>query len=260
MKSLITQKSGHFRVFAIFGLLSFSSLTVAQQSTPRDSNSEQPYSEELHHEDPTKVITKLGVGYNEQATFSGSLSVDKTRKLNAKINDDNSHWSIGGSWLFTKGIVNFSVRHNDLDHGAEKDGYSLGTSIPLSKFGFKPYDIQVFAMLGVSKNEGDFAIPNPDVSDELENDYILMPNSSKGGYISYFAFKPISDKWTVMSFGGTSRGSEDYKGYWFGGGLSYKIDSHQSVNSYAFMWDDDFDADEKIGLSYTYEFDGLFIK
>lgn len=236
-----------------------SSFGFAASAQNNDTLNKDSIEIERHHEDPTKVITKIGIGYNDQATLSGSLSVDKTKKLNANINDDASHWKIGGSWLFDLGIVNVNVNHNDFDHGGEKDGYSIGTIIPLSTFNFTPFDSQVFFLLGANKNEGEYAIANPDAGNDIEKEYVLAPNSSKGAYVAYFSLKPLSDKWTLMSFGGTSRGSDDYKGYWFGVGVSYKIDEHQSFNSYAFLYDDDYDSDEKIGFSYKYEFDGVFI-
>ncbi len=210
---------------------------------------------ERHHEDPTKVITKLALGYNEDLTLSGAISLDEVRKLNANINEDGSNWKVGGSWLFKHGIVNFNIRHSEFDHGAKKDGYSIGTFIPLTSFDVKPFDIEIFPMAGLSKNEGDMAVKNQDTP--LEQSYVLLPTSSIGGYIGYFAFRPMTEKWTALSFGGLSKGSDDYNGHWYGVGASYKIDAHQSFNTYMFASDDDFGSDEKIGFTYSYEFDGF---
>lgn len=243
-------------------LLLISHVAVAQKIEQDSKDSECKASSDVveverHHEDPTKIITKVSIGFNEDFTLSGSIGLDAVRKINVRINDDASHWKVGGSWLFDKGIVNANAMHTELDHGAEKDSYSIGTFIPLSKFGFQPFDVQIFSMFGFNKTDGDYAIPNTDL--ELQKDYILTPNSSNGGYIAYFALKPLSEQWTVMSFGGLSKGSDDYSGSWFGTGLSYKIDQHQSFNTYGFVSDDDYGSNQKVGFSYTYEFDGVFL-
>ncbi len=82
----------------IFSLMCFTTFTIA---------------DEKNQEDPTKIITKLGAGDNDQFTFSGSIGLDEARMINARINDDASEWRIGGSWLFDFGIVNFNVNRND---------------------------------------------------------------------------------------------------------------------------------------------------
>ena len=71
------------------------------------SMSQADETEEKHHEDPTKVITKIGFGYTDELTISGSLALDPARKINGKINTDASEWRLGGSWLFNFGILNF---------------------------------------------------------------------------------------------------------------------------------------------------------
>jgi hypothetical protein len=48
-------------------------------------------------EDPTKIITKIGAGYNGNLVFNASLALDDARKINCNINSDGSEWRIGGS-------------------------------------------------------------------------------------------------------------------------------------------------------------------
>ena len=43
-------------------------------------------SQEKHHEDPTNIVTKLGIGYNDDITISGSIGLDEVRMINASIN------------------------------------------------------------------------------------------------------------------------------------------------------------------------------
>jgi hypothetical protein len=249
----------NFKPLALIALsfIGFTATAEKNCNTDQCLDDSQPIKQPVHHEDPTKIITKMGVGFNENFTLSGSIGLDAVRKINASINDDASSWKLGGSWLFEKGIVNANLRRSELDLGTSKTGYSLGTVIPLRAFDFTPYDIQIFPMVGISKNEGDIAIKNTEPT--LGNDYVLVSNSTKGAYIGYFAFKTLSAKWSVLSFGGTSKGSDDYSGYWFGGGLSYKIDQQQSINGYGFMTDDDFGSQEKIGFTYRYEFEDIFV-
>ena len=60
-----------------------------------------------HHEDPTKIVTRAGVGYNGELTFNGTIGLDDTRKIYGSITASGDEWSLGGSWLFEKGIANF---------------------------------------------------------------------------------------------------------------------------------------------------------
>ncbi|WP_420884641.1 hypothetical protein [Vibrio chaetopteri] len=64
--------------------------------------------EEKNQEDPTKIVTRVGAGYNGELTLNGSLGLDEARMISGNINSDASEWRIGGSWLFSKGIVNFN--------------------------------------------------------------------------------------------------------------------------------------------------------
>ena len=54
---------------------------------------------EKHHEDPTKIVTKVGAGYSDSAFVSGSIGLDEARMINARYNE-TGEWRLGGSWLF----------------------------------------------------------------------------------------------------------------------------------------------------------------
>lgn len=221
----------------IFCLMCFTTFTIA---------------DEKNQEDPTKIVTKIGAGFSDQFTFSGSIGLDEARMINARINDDASEWRIGGSWLFNFGIINFNFNRNEYDNDANANGYSIGTFIPLSYFGFAPGGIQIFPMAGYNYTDGEVSVPNDEIDD---NGFILIPNTTHGAYLGAFALKPLNDNWTVMSFLGGAKGSDNYSSYWFGGGMSYKINQRQSVNFYGFMSDSDYGESKKVGFSYTYEFD-----
>ncbi|GAA0787434.1 MULTISPECIES: hypothetical protein [Pseudomonadati] len=212
----------------------------------------EAFATEKNPEDPTKIVTKLGVGYNEQFTFSGSIGLDETRMINMSINDDGSDWRLGGSWLFDFGIVNFNVNRNEYDDGAHNNGYSIGTFIPLSYFGFTPGGWQIFPMAGYHYTNGEVVTTG---SAPYHSDIILMPSTSHGAYIGAFGLKSLSDNWTLMAFGGGARGSSDYASHWYGTGISYKIGNNQSINTYGFISDSNYGENKKIGISYKYEFE-----
>lgn len=207
--------------------------------------------DEKNPENPTKIVTKLGVGYSDQFTISGSIGLGKVRMINARINDDASEWRIGGSWLFDFGIINFNFNRNEYDNDAHANGYSIGTFIPLSHFDIAPGGIQIFPMAGYNYTDGEVAMPDG----ESGNDgFILIPNTTHGAYLGALALKPLNDKWTLMCVVGGAKGTDDYSSYWFAGGMSYKITQNQSCNLYGFMSDSDYGDTQKISLSYTYEF------
>lgn len=206
-------------------------------------------------DDPTKIVTKLGVGYTDEMTFSGSLGLDSARKINASINEDASEWRLGGSWLFDIGIVNFNFSRAAYDHDGYKNNYSVGTFVPLSYFDITPMGWQIFPMAGFSYNEGETAQETPSSFDL--NNYVLTSSASYGGYLGAFALLPLSDKWTLMSFAGGNLGSDDYSGYWAGAGLSFAINGQNSLSLFGFISEDNYGKQDKISLSYTHEFDGL---
>lgn len=207
--------------------------------------------QEKHHEDPTKIVTKAGFAYSEGLKFSGSIGLDDARMINGRINADGDEWRVGGSWLLPMGILNFNFSRTEFDNDAYKNNYSIGTFVPLSYFDIAPMGWQIFPMAGYSYNDGEFAVRD---ESNIENDYVLMPASSHGGYIGAFALKPLTQNWSMMTFGGASRGSDSYSGYWGGAGASYKISEAQSFNFFGIIADDDFGKTNKLGASYTYEF------
>lgn len=210
------------------------------------------HAEEKNPQDPTKVITKLGIGYNDEFVLSGSLSLDSVRKINGRINEDGSEWRLGGSWLLDLGIVNFNFSRTDYDGDAYKDSYSIGTFVPLTALGVPTGKWQVFPMAGFNHNEGEnyFGVEES----TLTKDYVLLPNSSDGGYIGAFALRPINEQWTLLGFLGASKGSSSYTGAWGGIGISYIISDKQSLSGFAFVSNDDYGRVEKISVTYTYEF------
>lgn len=221
----------------ILYLLVLSTLTQAKEKNP---------------EDPTKVITKLGIGYTDELTISGSLSLGPIRKINGRINEDGSEWRLGASWLFNFGIINVNFSRTDYDGDAYKDSYSIGTFVPLSALGVSTGKWQVFPMAGFNHNEGENYFEAEEST--LTNDFVLLPNSSDGGYIGTFALRPINEQWTLLGVLGASKGSNSYSGFWGGIGISYRINDKHSLNSFAFVSDDDYGRVEKISITYTYEF------
>ncbi|MBU2869082.1 hypothetical protein [Colwellia sp. E2M01] len=202
--------------------------------------------------DPTKVITKIGLGYTEDLTISGSLALDATRKLNAKTNFDASEWRLGGSWLFDFGIINFAVSRSEYDEGGYKNNYSLGTFLPLNVLGVDTGKWMVFPMAGFNHNTGETVTPTE--SDTLQDSIVMQQNTSNGGYLGAFTIRPINEHWTALAFAGGGMGSNDYSNVWGGGGISYKLNSQNSFNLFAFISDDNFGQINKVGFSYTYEF------
>lgn len=214
--------------------------------------SEEPAQQDKLADDPTKVVTKLGLTYTDQFSLKGSLSLGPVRKINLRINDDASEWRLGGSWLFDFGIVNFNFGRTEYEHDASQNNYSIGTFIPLSVFNFSPFGWQIFTTVGYTHNDGDIAVVNEDP--DIDSDFILMPSTSNGGYLGAFSLKPLTENWSLMAFGGGTKGSGDFSGYWFGGGVSYEINSHNSFNVFAFSSDNSYGNEQKAGASYTYQF------
>ncbi|MGL6314271.1 hypothetical protein [Vibrio sp. WXL103] len=206
--------------------------------------------EEKHHEDPTRIVTKAGIGISDTVTLSGSLGLDDARMLSARISD-NSEWRIGGSWLFDIGIVNFNFSKTDYDNDSYRNNYSVGTYVPLTYFDIQPAGWMLFPMAGYAYNDGKQAVP----SDDIDGDYVLMRSSSHGGYLGMFGVRPIANtKWSVMSFGGAGAGSNSYSSHWVGAGVSYKVNDNLSFNSFGYYSSDDFGSLNKFSGSFTYQF------
>ena len=207
--------------------------------------------EEKHHEDPTKVITKLGAGYSDDFTLSGSLALDQVRKINGNINKDGSEWRLGGSWLFNFGIINFSLGRSEYNDGGKKDNYSVGTFLPLNALGIDTGEWMIFPMAGINHNKIErFVEEEPESLDEL----VMQQNTNNGGYLGVMALRPLTEHWTIMGFTGGGLGSDDYSNIWAGAGASYKVNDNQSFNLFGFLADDSYGSTSKVTVNYTYEF------
>ena len=205
---------------------------------------------EKHHEDPTRIITKIGVGYSDALSLSGSLGLDEARMLTAHINNDGE-WRLGGSWLLDLGIINFNFSRTDYDHGSHRNNYSIGTYIPLSVFDISPANWMLFPMAGYSYNDGTMATP----SDENDSEYIMLRSQTHGGYIGMFGVRPLANShWSVIGFGGAGAGSNSYNSYWGGAGLSYKINDKASLNFFGLLSEDDYGTNNKLSGSISYQF------
>lgn len=235
-----------------------SSSAIAQQSDIREDKQKLA-------DDPTRITTKVGISYsdnygvdNSSLRFSGSVALDPARKINVSLNDDASEWRVGGSWLFDIGIVNFNFGKNEYENGANQTNYSVGTFIPLSYLGFEPLGFQIFPMAGYSYNDGESPCyvgsecgeHTPTISDG----YVMVSNQSHGGYLGALALKPLTQNLTLILAGGGSAGSNDFSGYWVGGGLGYSITDRHSISANSFLMDNSYAREEKFGFSYKYQF------
>lgn len=214
---------------------------VAQEET-RDRSAEKL------SDDPTKVITKLGVRYTDYATVSGSIAFGPASKINASVSE-TGEWSLGGSYLFKLGIVNAAASRKELSNGTSQTQYSIGSFIPLSALGASTGKWQMFPMFGLNYTEGQ----NTETDVSLSEDPLAVA-SSKGGYVGLFALRPLSEKWVLKGAIVGSKGSNDYSGYSVGGGISYAITKRDSVAAFASYIDNSFGARELIGISYKHEF------
>ncbi|MGR5179020.1 hypothetical protein ACPV4B_19705 [Vibrio parahaemolyticus] len=204
------------------------------------------FAEDKHHEDPTQIVTRVGIGYTDSITLSGSIGLDDARMVSARINQDNE-WRIGGSWLFDAGIVNFNFNRTDYDHSSYRNGYSIGTFVPLSYFDMTPGGWMLFPMAGYSFNEGEIAIPQGE-------EIVMMRNKSHGAYLGMFGLRPLGDsRWSLMGFAGGAVGSNSYSSYWAGAGLSYKFTEQLSSRLHATLSEDDFGKNNQFGFSVTYQ-------
>ena len=205
-------------------------VAVAEEDSPES---------EKNLEDPTKIITKFGVGYNGDLTFRGSVGLDETRKLNFSINDNATEWSAGASWLFPVGIANVYVSGDE-----NRTSYNLGTYVPLSAFKVDTGKWMIFPMAGFSYTQ-----PKDDV-DYMGNKQL----DSYGGYLGVFVLRPINARLSLISWGGGNLGTESYYSYWIGGGLSYRMTNRQSINFIGTASEDTCRTNKKLGANYTYEF------
>ncbi len=229
-------------------------------------------------DDPTKVVTKVGISYannydfdDSNVSFSGSLAFDPARKINVRLNSDASEWRIGGSWLFPVGILNFNLGKNEYTNGANQTNYSVGTFIPLSVFGIEPLGVQLFPMAGYTYNDGESPSCHEgaacsDVNfvgtPSAENGFYMADSAGSSGYVGAFGLKPMTQEWTILGFAAGTYGSENdegenYKGFFAGIGTSYLVNKNHSFSLMTFMMDNNTyldEPDERVLASYTYQF------
>ncbi|MDU4128730.1 hypothetical protein [Pantoea sp.] len=232
-------------------------------------------------DDPTKVTTKAGVSWSDtydlddsNLSFSGSVALDKAKKLNARVNSDASEWRVGGSWLFPVGIINFNFGKNEYTNGATQTNYSVGTFVPLSYFGIEPAGFQIFPMAGYTYNTGEITgcstgnpadCKAPQFADAIPSDYgfSTITTSGSSGYLGAFTLRPLTPDITILGFAAGSYGSkndegENYRGYFGGLGIGYRFDAHSSVNLLTFVMDNNTyldDPDSRFLVSYTWQFE-----
>ena len=232
-------------------------------------------------DDPTKVTTKAGVSWSDtydlddsNLSFSGSVALDKAKKLNARVNSDASEWRIGGSWLFPVVIINFNFGKNEYTNGATQTNYSVGTFVPLSYFGIEPAGFQIFPMAGYTYNTGEITgcstgnpadCKAPQFADAIPSEYgfSTITTSGSSGYLGAFTLRPLTPDITILGFAAGSYGSkndegENYRGYFGGLGIGYRFDAHSSVNLLTFVMDNNTyldDPDSRFLVSYTWQFE-----
>ncbi|SHK31479.1 hypothetical protein SAMN05444000_12530 [Shimia gijangensis] len=199
-------------------------------------------------DDPTKIITKLGVRYTDYASVSGSIAFGPVTKINVSISE-NEDWTLGGSYLFNFGIVNFAASRKALTGGTRQTQYSLGSFVPLSAIGLQPSGWQLFPAFGINYTEGQKA----DIVQNLD-EFALAATSSKGGYIGVLALKPITADWTFKTAFVGSRGSSNYSGFSVGAGLTYGFTQKDSISVFASYIDNTYGQRDQVGIGYKREF------
>ncbi|MFQ3266728.1 MAG: hypothetical protein ACI9VO_000247 [Colwellia sp.] len=177
-----------------FVLISF--FTVANETT-----------EKKNQNDPTKVLTKIGLSYTDDLSILGSLALDKVRKINARTNFDANEWRLGGSWLFNFGILNLSLSRSEYDNDGHKNNYAVGTFRPLSMLGVDIGKWIVFPMAGFNHNTGEIVVTDETT---LENSIVMQQNTSNVRYIGAKVLWPITEHSTLLAFSGGGLGSNDY--------------------------------------------------
>lgn len=216
-------------------ILPFSVLAdqTSENESPQESSTVNKTREsEKNPEDPTKIITKIGIGYNGDLTFNGSLALDDARKVNGSINSDGSEWRLGGSWLFPKGIANFNIDADDY-----RTSYSLGTFVPLHVLGVDTGKWLLFPMAGFS------------FTTDKNSTY-----ESYGAYAGMFFLRQLEPQWTVIGWGVGALGTDDYSSIGAGLGLSYRMTKRQSINVIGTASNDIYRSDTTAGINYRFEF------
>ncbi|KPA22618.1 hypothetical protein shim_09050 [Shimia sp. SK013] len=199
-------------------------------------------------DDPTKIITVVGVSYSDKVTVSGSVAIGPVSKINVRVSD-TGEWSVGGSYLFSFGIVNVAASQRELNSGVTQTQYSIGSFAPLINPKDDPKGWRVFAAFGVNCTEGVIANSALDIGG-LDG----LTVTSRGGYIGAMALKPLSDAITFKGVAMVSRGSNNYEGYGVGGGLTFNLSDRDTINVMAFYSDNSFGQNDSFNIGYRREF------
>lgn len=261
----------------VLSMLSYASASIANENSETDETSDAEIQSQDNKakkdiydnknknvDDPTRINTKLGFAgdYNFESenfgySISGSVGLSEAQKINVRLHPDSGEWMLGGSWLFKFGILNFNFGKSEYDDGSNFNNYSVGTFVPLSVFGIEPNGWQIFPMAGFNYTDGERPVNEADPKYDDLDPYVLHPSDSTGGYLGYFSLKPLNEKFTAITFAGVSAGSDDYFGYWLGGGVSYKFTRRDSIGLLGVVSDNDYGSEQKIILSYSHDFSFL---
>ena len=159
------------------------------------------------------------------------------------------------------GIFNFDSGRNEFESGAEQTNYSIGTFLPLLKFGFAPLGIQLFPNAGYTYNDGEIPCDTTDENNDcqdlepnLDERFVLIAHESHSGYLGMFGLRQLSTKWSALGSFGGSLGTDDYSGYWLAGGVAYQLTKRQSIKCVAHHVDNSYGQEQKVGLAYSYQF------
>lgn len=199
-------------------------------------------------EDPTKIATKAGVSYSDEASVSGSLAFGSKFKVNGRISA-SGQWSAGASYLFPVAILTFSAGRNELDSGVVQTRYSLGGFAPLTELGVRTGKWRVFVPFGYTYTNGKGTLTDIDQNENLPVDL-----SSNSAYVGLFALRPLNEKLTLMAGGNVTKGTNDFSGLSLGGGLSYHLGPNDTLGASASYIDNSFGQKQKLSVSYRHEF------
>ncbi|MTH78240.1 hypothetical protein GL286_10900 [Paracoccus aestuariivivens] len=206
------------------------------------------YAEEKAAEDPTKIATKLGVGYSDELAISGSLAFGDKAKLNARISE-SGQWSVGASYLFPVAILTFSAAKTEFDNGTVQTRYSLGGFVPITKLGAETGQWQVFVPFGYTYAHGETSVSELELSENMTVDV-----SSNSIYLGLFGIRPINAKMTFLSGVNVTKGTEGFKGISMAAGVSYHVTKKDTLAMYRGYIDNSFGEKKKLGISYKREF------
>ena len=210
--------------------------------------SAQTASGEKLPDDPTKVVTKIGARYSDFGTVFGSVAFGPVTKVNLSVSEGDQ-WRIGGSYLFSFGIVNVSASEQELDSGVTQTQYAIGTFVPLVALGIQPGGWLLFPAAGANYTEGDASGVDFDFAEAFPTEI-----SSKGGYVGLLGLKPLSERWVVKAGGVFSAGSDDYSGFSVGAGVTLNASANDSFSVFGSYIDNSFGQRDLFGISYTREF------